>query len=311
MKYAPIALFVYKRPEKTFEVVNALRANEGAEHSPLFVFSDGPRNDGEAAKVMQVRAIFSGISGFSDLTLRTSETNKGLARSIIEGVNEVLRSHDRVIVLEDDLVTSRYFLRFMNEALEKYRDDDRICCIHAFSAPTRHPEIPYFLRRGADCWGWATWNDRWRIFSPDARRLYDEITARKLAREFDCGGVFPYTKMLKAQAEGKIDSWAIRWYASAFLAEKYTLQSNRMLVRNIGFGQDATHCSGRDNQQITLADHPVIFDREAGPEPDFLRSEHQRFLRSLRPSLLQRALRKLASLAIRHPDGANRRGSEL
>ena len=310
MEYAPIALFVYKRPEETLKTLNALRDNEGAEHSRLFVFADGPRNDGEAAKVRRVRALFSGGSGFAGLTVRTSETNKGLARSIIEGVSEVFRSHDRVIVLEDDLLTSRYFLRFMNEALEKYRDDDRICCIHGFTAPTRHPEVPYFLRRGADCWGWATWSDSWKIFSPDAQRLHDEIAAAGLSREFDCGGAFPYMKMLKAQAEGKIDSWAIRWYASAFLAEKYTLQSNRMLVRNIGFGQDATHCSGGNNREIALTDRPVIFDREAISEPDFLKSEHRRFLRSLQPSLLRRALRKLASLAARSSGETNRGGWE-
>jgi len=305
MKYAPVVLFVYKRPEETRRTLNALLANEGADRSHLFVFSDGPRSRDEEAPVAEVRSLFSGLSGFAGLTLRSSETNKGLARSVIDGVNEVLRDHDRAIVIEDDLVTSRYFLRFMNEALEKYRDDERICCIHGFSPPTRHPEIPYFLRRGADCWGWAAWERGWRIFSPDARRLYDEIKEKKLSREFDRGGVFPYTKMLKAQAEGRSDSWAIRWYASAFLAEKYTLQSNRMLVENIGFGRGATHCSGGRDHGIVLDEKPVVFDREAEQEPDFLRNEYRRFLRTERPSLAARALRKLRSLATRNFGGNN------
>ena len=296
MQYAPVVLFVYKRPEETRRTLDALLANEGANRSHLFVFADGPRSLAEEAKTAEVRSLFSGLSGFAGLTVRSSETNKGLARSVIDGVNEVLRDHDRAIVIEDDLVTSRYFLRFMNEALEKYRDDERICCIHGFSPPTRHPEIPYFLRRGADCWGWATWRRGWRIFSPDAQRLYDEITAKRLEREFDRGGAFPYTKMLKAQAEGRIDSWAIRWYASAFLAEKYTLQSNRMLVENIGFGEGATHCFLRRDRGIVPEEDPVVFDREAEPEPDFLRSEYRSFLRTGQPSLAARALRKLRAL---------------
>ena len=74
--------------------------------------------------------------------------------------------------------------------------------------------------------------------------------------------------MLKDQADGKINSWAIRWYASAFLAEKYTLQSNVMLVKNIGFGNRATHCSSnKQNYEIILSDTPVVFDHPAEAEP--------------------------------------------
>ena len=197
MQYAPVVLFVYKRPEETRRTLDALHANEGANRSHLFVFADGPRSRAEEAKTAEVRSLFSGLSGFAGLTVRSSETNKGLARSVIAGVNEVLRDHDRAIVIEDDLVTSRYFLRFMNEALEKYRDDERICCIHGFSPPTRHPETPYFLRRGADCWGWATWRRGWRIFSPDARRLYDEITAKRL-EEVTSGRKLPQTRNLRS-----------------------------------------------------------------------------------------------------------------
>ena len=184
MGLSPIVLFVYKRPGETRRVLEALRANEGAEQSELFVFSDGPKNAGEKERVEAVRALFDSLPGFARVTVRKSETNKGLARSVVEGVTEVLRDHDRLIVLEDDLVTSKYFLRFMNGALEKFRDDDRICCVHGFSYPTKHPETPYFLRRGADCWGWgwATWRRGWELFRPDAGRLHDEIVEKGLQK---------------------------------------------------------------------------------------------------------------------------------
>jgi len=279
MEFAPIVLFVYKRPEETRRTLEALRANEGAEQSELFVFSDGPKNPGEKAQVEAVRALFDRLPGFARVTLRTSETNKGLARSVIDGVTEILKENDRVIVLEDDLVTARYFLRFMNEALEKYRDDDRICCVHGFAYPTEHPEIPCFLRRGADCWGWATWHRGWALFRPDAGQLRDEIVRKKLRREFDRGGAFPYTKMLRDQADGRIDSWAVRWYASAFLAEKYTLQSNRMLVENIGFGGAATHYGVRGKYRIALDPDPVDISAEPPFETEELKREHQHFLR--------------------------------
>ena len=237
MTYAPIVLFVYKRPEETKKVIDALSANEGAAESCLIVYADGPKNESERAKCEEVRNIVRSTSGFASVTLHESEKNNGLANSVIRGVSETVEKFGKVIVLEDDLVTSRYFLRFMNEALEKYENDDRVCCIHAFSYPTKHPEIQTFLHRGADCWGWATWKKGWDLFEKDPQKLYDEIIARKLKKEFDRNNAFPYTKMLKDQADGKIDSWAIRWYASAFLADKYMLQSNVMLIENIGIGK--------------------------------------------------------------------------
>ena len=293
MGFAPIVLFVYKRPGETRKVLEALRANEGAAQSELVVFSDGPKNAGERAQVEAVRALFDRLPGFARVTLRTSETNKGLARSVIDGVTEVLEAHDRAIVLEDDLVTARYFLRFMNEALEKFRDDDRICCVHGFAYPTEHPEIPCFLRRGADCWGWATWRRGWALFRPDARQLHDEIVGKKLRREFDRGGAFPYTRMLEDQADGRIDSWAVRWYASAFLAEKYTLQSNRMLVENIGFGEAATHYGVRGKYRIVLDPGPVDMTEEPLFETEELKREHRHFLRLEDVPLVRRIFLKL------------------
>ena len=268
MKYAPIVLFVYKRPAETQMVLDALAANPEAAQSELFVYADGPKTETDKDKCLEVRSLVKNYRGFAKITLRAAVQNKGLANSVISGVSEMLETFDRVIVLEDDLVTSKYFLRFMNEALDKFENHDNICSIHAFSYPSACSEVQYFLRRGADCWGWATWRRGWKLFSSDSRKLHEEIVKRKLSKLFDRNGAFPYTKMLKDQAEGKIDSWAIRWYASAFLAEKYTLQSNVMLVKNIGLGNGATHClSGKQHYEIILSDTPVIFDYPAEAEP--------------------------------------------
>ena len=278
MKFAPIVLFVYKRPFETQKVLEALAANEGAAQSELIVYADGPKNDGETESCEAVRQLIRSCTGFAKVTLYAAEKNRGLAASVISGVTETLEKYDRVIVVEDDLVTSKYFLRFMNESLEKYENDDRICCIHGFSYPTKHPEVQYFLRRGADCWGWATWKRGWNIFEKDSQKLYDKIVSLKLQKTFDRNGAFPYTKMLKDQADGKIDSWAIRWYASAFLAEKYTLQSNVMLVENIGFGKDSTHCFSHKKYNIKLHDRQVVHNIQAEMENEALNKEYRFYL---------------------------------
>ena len=193
MEYAPIVLFVYKRPAETLKVLEALAANPEAAQSELFVFADGPKTENDVEKCLEVRRLVENFNGFAKITLRTSDKNKGLANSVISGVSEMLTVFDRVIVLEDDLVTSKYFLRFMNEALDKFENDDRICCVHAFSYPPVCSDVQYFLRQGADCWGWATWRRGWNIFSTDSVKLYEEIIKRKLSKQFDRNGAFPYT----------------------------------------------------------------------------------------------------------------------
>ena len=293
MTYAPIVLFVYKRPEETKKVIDALSANEGAAESCLIVYADGPKNESERAKCEEVRNIIRSTSGFASVTLHESEKNNGLANSVIRGVSETVEKYGKAIVLEDDLVTSRYFLRFMNEALEKYENDDRVCCIHAISYPTKHPEIQTFLRRGADCWGWATWKKGWDLFEKDSQKLYDEIIARKLKKEFDRNNAFPYTRMLKDQADGKIDSWAIRWYASAFLADKYMLQSNVMLIENIGIGKNATHYHSKQKYSIDISQDPVFLSNDCTYETEILSKEHEKYLQTENIRFFKRVCLKL------------------
>src|ERR1700681_1678952 len=114
---APVALFTYKRPEHTKATLDALVRNTLAAQTQLFVFSDGPKNESDSAAVESVRKLVRKTSGFASVTLIERRENMGLARSIIVGATELLDRHESIIVLEDDLVTSRNFLSYMNNAL--------------------------------------------------------------------------------------------------------------------------------------------------------------------------------------------------
>jgi hypothetical protein len=219
--------------------------------------------------------------------------NAGLAGSIIAGVTEIVNKYGRIIVLEDDMVTSPFFLRYMNDALEFYRDEERVISVHGYLYPLRASLPETFFLRGADCWGWATWKRGWDLFEPDGRKLLKELTARKLGKRFDLNGSHPYTRMLKWQARGALDSWAIRWHASAFLADKLTLYPGRSLLSNIGLDASGTHCSPTDRFDTTLAGSAV----EIGPVP---LEEHagakqalENYYRATRPSLIKSAFLKL------------------
>ena len=257
---APVALFVYARPDHTRRTIEALLMNTCALETDLIVFADAAINSRVQSSVDQVRLYVANISGFKSLTVYHRPYNYGLANSIISGVSDVLHQYGRVIVLEDDMLTSPYFLAYMNQALDKYIDDDRVISIHGYIYPVKQSLPETFFLRGADCWGWATWSRGWSLFNADGQQLLRELRRRKLTNAFDFDGTSSYTKMLEAQINGKNDSWAVRWYASAFLADKVTLYPGRSLVHNIGIDNSGTHCGKSEKMDVNLSTTPILLD---------------------------------------------------
>ena len=257
---APVALFVYARPEHTQRTVEALLKNLLAEETDVIVFSDAAKGAEKEQAVAAVREYVSGVKGFKSLTVHYRPHNYGLAKSIIDGVSEVVREHGRVIVLEDDLVTSRYFLTYMNDGLKHFADDERVISLHGYMYPVKRPLPEAFFLPGADCWGWATWARGWALFNPDGQYLLDELRQRGLQKAFDFNGSYPYSGMLEGQIAGSNNSWAIRWYASAFLAGKLTLYPGRSLVQNIGNDDSGTHCGTTTALDVAVSESPIGLD---------------------------------------------------
>jgi hypothetical protein len=241
---APVALFAYRRPDHLSRSLASLAACPEAAATSLIVFCDGPRGAADAAEVEQVRRVARGIEGFARVDVVEQEQNRGLAASVISGVTDVLATHASVIVLEDDMVVSEDFLAYMNAGLRMYADEERVVSIHGYVYPTVEPLPQTFFLRGADCWGWATWRRGWSCFDPDGRALLAGLEGAGLTDGFDFDGAFPYTQMLRDQVAGTVDSWAIRWYASAYLADRLTLYPGRSLVENIGLDGSGTHSRG-------------------------------------------------------------------
>lgn len=249
---APIALFVYNRPSHTRQTIEALRENELAPESDLFIFSDAPKNENAIAAVGEVREYVRRVDGFRSVSVVERDRNLGLANSIIDGVTRLCQESGRAIVLEDDLVTSPFFLRYMNEALERYREESRVMQISGYMFPVEldSAEDALFLPFMAS-WGWATWGRAWSLFDPSASAYEVLKKDWRLRRRFDLNGAYPYFRMLEMQLRGEVDSWAIRWYLSAFMKEGLALYPARTLVKNIGFDGSGVHCSTEiPSQQI-------------------------------------------------------------
>lgn len=245
MTYSPIALFVYNRPEHTRLSIDALKNNVLSADSDLIIFSDAAKSNAQITPVLQVRDYLKKVDGFKSISIVERESNLGLARSVIDGVTSVVNQFGRVIVLEDDLVTSPYFLQYMNDGLSLYEINDAVASIHGYVYPIDNLPETFFIR-GADCWGWATWKDKWAIFEPDSAKLLSELKCGNLTKRFDYNGAYLFSKMLADQISGKNNSWAVRWHASAFLKNKYTLYPGKSLVLNIGHDGSGTHCGETD-----------------------------------------------------------------
>ncbi len=260
MSLAPIILFAYNRPSHTLQTLEALALNELAKESVLYIFADGNKENADSnsiQKINETREVIKSKQWCKKVIIIERQQNFGLAKSVVEGVTEIINKFQKVIVLEDDLVTSPYFLKFMNETLHKYEKEESVACISAYIYPIDNlPEL--FFIKGADCWGWATWKRAWDLFEPDGSKLLNIIESKKLTSEFDLNKSYPYTKMLREQISGLNHSWAIRWYASAFIKNKLCLYPGKSLVNNIGTDGSGTHDGSTDVYNTVVAQAPII-----------------------------------------------------
>ena len=291
MTKAPVALFAFQRLDHLQRTVDSLLANAGAEATDVVVFSDAARVPQQQERVQGVRDYARTIRGFRSVRVVERATNFGLARSIVDGVGHILASSDTVIVVEDDMVTSPHFLRYMNEGLERFAQDERVISVHGYVYPVARPLPEAFFLRGADCWGWATWRRGWRLFNRDGQALLDELSRRKLLHAFDFNGSHPYTQMLRNQIAGRNDSWAIRWYASAFLADKLTLYPGRSLVHNIGNDNSGTHAENSDTHDAVLSATPIDLRDVPVQHSAQAHAAFEAFFRRSVGTLWQRAMR--------------------
>ena len=290
MSLAPLALFVYNRPKHAQQAVDALRNNHLAGESELFIFSDGPKDKGAVEAVLKVRDYIKTINGFRKVTLIERENNLGLSQSIITGVSELIVRFGKVIVLEDDIVTSPYFLQFMNDALLFYQDEGRVISVCAYMYPLSRKYADTLFLRVADCWGWATWKRGWDLFSPDVRGSYNDLRSKGLFRKFNLDGAFNYVRMLKKQMSGKDHSWAILWYASAFLNEKLSLYPGQSLVVNTGFDGSGRHGGVVDYFKTEPLHGPVTINRIPVLEDEHVIREIEFYLKRQRFNIGYKAL---------------------
>lgn len=293
---APIVVFVYNRLDHIKLTIDSLKKNPSSTESDLIIYSDAPKSSNFSHSVNEVRKYIKEIKGFKNVAIIERKRNLGLSNSIIFGVTEVLNKYGKVIVLEDDMYLSEYFLEYMNDALNLYEDEDTVVSIHAYCYPINKKLPETFFLKGADCWGWGTWSSGWEVFEKDGKKLLKELERNNLTKKFDFNNTYSYTEMLIDQIAGKNNSWAIRWYASAFLKNKLTLYPGRSLVYNIGNDNSGTHCISTEDFDTIVSKTPIILEKINIKENKVVFKEFERFFRSLRGNYIKLFLRKIKGL---------------
>ena len=293
---APIALFVYNRPDHMRRTLSYLQKNELAQESRLFIFSDGAKTEADEAKVEQIRQQAKEVAGFKSVKIIARKPNVGLANSIISGVTQLVNEYGKVIVFEDDLLSSPYTLEYFNEALDRYANQPEVMHIGAYMYNLKAANLPQtFFYRAATSWGWATWARAWKSFEPDIDKLMQQFDQRKI-HEFSIEGTMNFWKQMQQFKSGKNNSWAIRWYASIFLNKGLTLNPSQSFIQNIGHDGTGRHSNLEDTYDVQMACKPVSQYPSLLQEDKRAYEAIKQFLKTRKGSLWQRGMRFIVQM---------------
>ena len=250
---APVVLFTYSRIDHTKKTVEALKENTLAPRTKLYIVSDGARGDADMEAVQAVREYCRTVSGFAEVRLICRKKNFGLGRNIISGLNHIFTKYDRAIILEDDIVTSPMFLSFMNLALDRYKDNTEVMSVSGYVSQFDKTDVPdFFFSYWFECWGWATWKDRWKKFERDPGKLILN-TGRKEKRYINVNGTSPdMWDQVIDNYQGHRYTWAIFNHITICRERGLVLYPKYSYCKNIGFDGTGDNCDASDEYETEL-----------------------------------------------------------
>jgi len=296
LELAPIVLFVYNRPDHTRQTVEALQKNELVDKSELFIYSDAAKNENAVDKVNVVREYLTTIDGFKKVTIIERDKNWGLANSIIDGVTKVIKEYGKIIVLEDDLVTSPYFLEFMNDGLEFYKDEKKVFGITGYAFPVKKENLnSTFFLKDEGCWSWATWAKKWKYFEKNTDKLIATFT-KDMIQDFNFDNSSDLWSQVLQNKKGEINTWAIYWYATVYLNDGLFLHPRDSFVENIGHDGSGTHCSKNNNSNTSIVRNYNVNLEVEIKESDIAKQLHIEYFNSLKIPIWKRIFNKIKKL---------------
>jgi hypothetical protein len=276
MNLAPVVLFVYNRPWHTRQTLESLSNNLLSDKSVLYIFADGPKTNAsleEISKINEVREIVRLKKWCNEVKIIESELNKGLADSIISGVSQIVNKHGKIIVLEDDLISSKYFLQYINNSLVYYENTLNVMHITGHSFPLKGIRKDTYFLNYVSPWGWGTWNNRWQYFEKDASILLKNLNNFQEfdLEKFNCGYGNEFYEQLIRNVDNRLNTWAVKWHTTIFLKSGLCLFPTHSLIDNIGFDDSGENCTKsnlyfidiNNNKEPKLSEIPLEINQVA------------------------------------------------
>ncbi len=261
---APIVIFTYKKYFSLKKLIQSIKKNKTYKYHKLYIFSDAPKIRTEITKVKRVRNYLNKIKGFKKKKITFRKKNFGLALNITSGISEVLKKEKFAIFLEDDLVVSRNFLNYMNLNLSKYQNNRKVWHISGFNFNIKiNSKETQFFTRVANCWGWATWSNRWKNFKKNPNEIINKWSKKKI-KKFNFDGTYNFFSQIQRNEDRTLNSWAIFWYSTIFNKQGLCINPIKSMTKNIGMGESATNTKKIEkilNSSVNNIDHKIVFPK--------------------------------------------------
>ena len=296
MNYSPVILFVYNRPNHLKKTLSFLKKNSETKKSFIYIFSDGYKNNDsmDQKKVEQVRDIIKKINFFKKKFIFERKKNIGLRNNIIRGINLAFKNNSKLIILEDDILVSRYFLKFMNESLTKYYKNNKVWHISGWNYDINEVTISddVFFIKNMNCWGWGTWKNRWNKINLKSEKLIRKFSKSDKYR-FNLDNSFENFSQIIRNYESKKSTWAIFWNATIYLNNGLCLNPLKSLTSNIGQDESGTNTTNTQLVNEKINNNKNFKYPNIISENIQIRKKIIEFLRNKKENFFQKILRYL------------------
>jgi hypothetical protein len=270
LKQTPLAFFAFNRPAHVKDALESLGKCIRLDEVDIYIYCDGPRDSKDEESIRKTRKIIHDWAGKHQAKVIERETNLGLAGSIVGEVTRLCAEYGRVIVVEDDLVVSPYFIDYMLNALDKYEKEERVFQISGYMFPINiESDKSAFLINFASTWGWATWQRAWQYYERDLKVIPEELKLRKIRKAFNIGNSYPYYDLLQGRLKGDNSSWGIIWWWTIFKNSALCLFPKESLVKNCGADGSGRHCNTDDQylwEDLNINEKNIVTDIPAFPD---------------------------------------------
>tara|TARA_B100001741_G_scaffold163105_1_gene134821 strand:- start:3025 stop:3975 length:951 start_codon:yes stop_codon:yes gene_type:complete len=252
---SPITIFGYDRPNHLNNLLESLTKNSESKDSIVYFYIDGLNKNTDKSNYDKTIEVANKNWEFGEKKIIVRDKNLGCRDNIISGITEVLDRHKKIIVIEDDLVVSPYFLDYMNNSLSTYEKNKNIWHINGWS----HPKS-FFGKSGTAVsyimspWGWGTWGDRWKIFmngNYHNKNLISDMSKSKV-KKFNISNLYDFENIIVKHQQNEGSIWDAYWYQGMFLNNGLSIFPTRSHIQNFGFDGTGLHCGENDEFNTKL-----------------------------------------------------------